>query len=155
MKRESLFGGSFHWFAGEVKEIGDHNRVKVRAFGYHGDSVTKDDLPWATVMMPTTVAGTADSSANHHLEEGSWVIGFFTDGSSAQDPVVIGSITGEDYAGGTAKKKVYKSKGGHKIEMDNEPGDIHIFHASGSSITMAENGDVIIISAVGQKTRVL
>tara|TARA_B100001113_G_C21123060_1_gene628342 strand:+ start:5078 stop:5545 length:468 start_codon:yes stop_codon:yes gene_type:complete len=155
MKRESLFGGSFHWFAGEVKEIGDHNRVKVRAFGYHSDGVTKDDLPWATVMMPTTVAGTADSSANHHLEEGSWVIGFFTDGSSAQDPVIIGSITGEDYAGGTAKKKVYKSQGGHTIIMDNEPGDIKVSHKSGSTITMDKDGDVVIASAVGKKTKII
>lgn len=156
-RSDAFIGQKFYWFTGEVKEIGDHNRVKVWCHGYHPDY--KDDLlkylPWATVMMPTTVAGTEDSSANHHLEVGSWVIGFFRDGPSAQDPIVMGSITGEDFAGGTAKKKVYKSQGGHKIEMDNEPGDIKVSHKSGSSITMHEDGTITLASAIGQKTRIV
>lgn len=160
-RKDAFIGQQFFWFSGEVQEIGDHNRVKVYCHGYHpckknGDYDGKvEDLPWATVMMPTTVAGTGDSSANHHLEVGSWVIGFFRDGPSAQDPVVMGSITGEDFAGGTAKKKVYKSQGGHKIEMDNEPGDIKITHSSGSSITMNADGNITAASAIGKKTIII
>ena len=40
-------------------------------------------------------------------------------------------------------------------EINKDGGDILVSHKSGSSITMKENGDVVIISALGQKTRVL
>jgi hypothetical protein len=43
-------------------------------------------------MMPTTSGSISGIGINHGLKPGSWVIGFFRDGPSAQDPVVMGSI---------------------------------------------------------------
>ena len=87
--------GQFTWFTGIVEDVQDPlylNRVKGRCIGYYDDSVAVKDLPWSTVMMPTTTASIQGNGSNHHLEIGSWVVGFFRDGRSAQDPLVMGSI---------------------------------------------------------------
>jgi hypothetical protein len=182
MRDDDFIGQEFCWFTGEVLEIDDTeglNRVKVYAHGYY-PSTAKDKegdkyknlehLPWATVMMPTSYASIKGNGGNHHLEIGSWVVGFFRDGTSAQDPIVMGSIAtqtdGTKDLPDTASvdNKVYHSKGGHKIEMDNAPGDIKITHASGSSINMKNDGniyvtstvgDIIVSSGIGKKTKII
>jgi len=105
MNRDSdaFKGGNFCWFTGVVEDRFDPlemNRVRVRCFGYHTESKTDigtDDLPWATVMMPTTSSGTSGiGDTPHGLMEGSWVVGFFRDGPSAQDPVIMGSVASKN-----------------------------------------------------------
>ena len=150
MRKDDFIGQQFYWFTGEVKEIADHNRVKVLCHGYYPQDIEKKDLPWATVMMPTTVAGTSTSSANHHLEEGSWVVGFFRDGMSAQDPIVIGSVAAEDIPSGSSKtNKVYNSQAGHKIELENKEGDekITVTHAKGAVITIDKDNNLSIANS--------
>jgi hypothetical protein len=157
--------GGFCWFVGVVEDVNDPktlNRVRVRCFGYHTDDTSKvqtSDLPWATVMMPTTSASYKGVGSNHELMVGSWVIGFFRDGSSAQDPIVMGSIATET-DGVTdipeaarlnpPQNKVHQTESGHRIELDNTSGSerIQITHKSGSKITMDENGNVSIIGTV-------
>lgn len=94
-----LSSTTFQWFTGVVEDINDPEemgRVKVRCYGYHTDNLdllSTKDLPWATPITPITSAGT--SGIGHSatgLLQGSWVVGFFRDGSSAQDPVIMGSI---------------------------------------------------------------
>jgi hypothetical protein len=173
MRKDDYIGQPFHWFTGQIRDIDDKkkfNRVKVYCHGYYHEDLETKDLPWATVMMPTTSAGIPNVGANHHLEVGSWVVGFFRDGSSAQDPIVMGSITSstDDKADlpstASVDNKVYHSMGGHKIEMDNSPGDIKITHASGSSINMKNDGniyvtstvgDIIVSSGIGKKTKII
>lgn len=74
----------------------ESNRVKVRIMGYHSRSrkeVPPQNLPWATVMLPTTETVSRDSAGSMHgLENGMWVLGMFMDGESAQQPMVMGSI---------------------------------------------------------------
>ena len=176
--------GTFTWFIGSVEDINDTenlNRVKVRAYGYYDNiEIKTDDLPWATVMMPVTSASIKGNGSNHHLEVGSWVVGFFRDGPSAQDPMVIGSIATqtdgtpdipeESYvkptiaqtvaaiAGGNTPSidnKVYKSKAGHLIEVDNTSGSeqIRITHKTGSYIKFLEDGTIQIKSSL--KTQII
>ena len=128
MRQDDFIGQKFYWFTGEIKDINDtkkFNRVKVFCHGYYPDEIETDKLPWATVMMPVTSAGTPNVGANHHLEKGSWVFGFFRDGPSAQDPVVIGSITtstdgdADLHSSASTTNKIYHSQGGHLIEIEN------------------------------------
>ena len=97
---ENLVGNqSFVWFTGVVEDINDPlemGRIRVRCFGYHTADKSKIptvDLPWASVLMPVTSASMAEvgQSATGILQ-GSWVVGFFRDGTSAQDPLVMGTI---------------------------------------------------------------
>lgn len=96
----------FNWFTGVVENRHDPlllNRVKVRCFGWHTENkraLPTEDLPWASVLMPTTSSGTSGvGEGTHGLVEGSWVMGFFRDGNDAQDPVVLGTIMGVNAEG--------------------------------------------------------
>ena len=117
-------------------------------------------------MMPVTSASIKGNGGNHHLEVGSWVVGFFRDGPSAQDPVVMGSIatqtdrTQDIPTESSVDNKVYKSKAGHLIEIDNKDGEeeIRITHGKEvngikSYIHMREDGRIEIKSAT--KVRII
>jgi hypothetical protein len=94
------------WFTGVIEDIADPNmmnRVRVRCCGIHTNNLTDipvDSLPWALVMLPTTSAGVSGlTQSQHGLLKGSWVVGFFRDGMSKQDPVVMGSIASQSIKG--------------------------------------------------------
>ena len=90
---------SFH---GQVEDVDDpkrSGRVRVRCIGWHPkskknekDGVTREDLPWAHVELPTTSSGQNRIGAKHRLQEGDFVRGYFLDGREAQHPVVVSSI---------------------------------------------------------------
>jgi len=73
-------------------------RVRVRCLGYHTENLTKlptDDLPWAHPMNPitsATVSGIGQTPLG--VVEGTWVVGFFTDGRDAQQPMIMGTLPG-------------------------------------------------------------
>lgn len=163
---DQYVNGNFTWFIGSVEDINDTenlNRVKVRAYGYYDNPEIKTaDLPWATVMMPVTSASIKGNGGNHHLEIGSWVVGFFRDGPSAQDPMVIGSIatqtnnTQDIPTESSVDNKVYKSKAGHLIEIDNTSGseEIRITHGKKSSYIKIDKDGLIEIKSI-KKTRII
>ena len=161
---DQFINDNFNWFLALIEDIDDTemlNRVKVRAYGYHSDDtslVKKDDLPWATVMMPSTSASFKGNGSNHELVVGSLVVGFFRDGPSAQDPIVLGSIATQTE--GTKDipieaqlnpptNKVHKTEAGHLVEFDNTEGSerINIQHKSGTTINIAADGTVNISSS--------
>ena len=91
----------FQWFVGVVEDRNDPKtlgRVRVRCLGYHTEDLVKlptADLPWAHPMNPitsATVSGVGQTPLG--AVEGTWVIGFFTDGDRAQQPVIIGTLPG-------------------------------------------------------------
>ena len=73
------------------------NRLKVRIMGYHPFSkadLADEDLPWANVMLPSTSGtGGANFAASVALRPGDVVIGFFLDGETAQQPVILGAFS--------------------------------------------------------------
>ena len=157
MKSDEFIGGQFEWFTGIVKDIDDTdnlNRVKVHCLGFY-DDVKTENLPWATVVMPVTNASIKGNGGNHHLEVGSWVVGFFRDGPSAQDPMVMGSIatqtdgTQDIPTGSSITNKVYNSKAGHKIELENKSGDetITVTHAKGAVIKIDKDNNLSITNS--------
>lgn len=89
------------WAIGVVEDINDPltlGRVRVRWFGYHPedrDEVPSIDLPWAQVLQPTNSASISGIGwSPNGLLQGTWVLGFFMDGRTAQYPVVIGTWAG-------------------------------------------------------------
>ena len=87
---------------------------------------------------------------NHQLMVGSWVIGFFRDGPSAQDPVIMGTFS--SYTDGITdlpiecdenypNNKVHKTEGLHKVEYDNTPDSerIEITHTDNHTIRMIKD----------------
>jgi len=161
LQNDEFIGGQFSWFTGIVEDISDPkflNRVRVRCIGWHSDDtgeVATTDLPWATVMMPTTSASLKGVGSNHSLEIDSWVVGFFRDGPSAQDPLIMGSVATQ--TGGTLDipteaqlspptNKVIKTQAGHLIEVDNtaDAERINVKHTTGTTLLIDKDGGVHI-----------
>ena len=91
-----------------------------------------------------TSASKAGVGSTHALLVGSWVVGFFRDGRSAQDPIIIGSIPTQtdgtkDVPTDDIKKKTHVTESGHTVIFDDTPGNIQI----------------TIVSKPGQKTKIV
>ena len=158
---DQFIGCQFTWFIGSVVDINDplfSNRVKVMPYGFYDEAIDKSHLNWSTVMMPNTSASFKGFGSNHELMVGSWVVGFFRDGPSAQDAVILGSIAST--TDGTIDipveaqlnpptNKVHKTEAGHIIEIDNTPGAerVHIKHTSGSFLRMEADGTINMSSS--------
>ena len=91
----------FQWFVGVVEDRMDPKRLgrlRVRCLGHHTEDKVKlptSDLPWAHPMNPitsATVSGIGQTPLG--AVEGTWVVGFFADGPSAQQPVIMGTLPG-------------------------------------------------------------
>jgi len=86
---------NFVWWTGVVERINDPlqlGRCKVRIFGWHTDdlnAIPTDDLPWASIISPAT-----SSQSFTTFREGDYVMGFFLDGMSGQNPAIIGMYPG-------------------------------------------------------------
>ena len=106
MSQEKDFAGKsgFIWFIGFVEDRQDPlkmGRVRVRCIGWNADNkmqVPTAALPWATPMLPT------NNSNPYALKEGDMVVGFFTDGESAQDPIIMGTLPGLAIKPGNAQE---------------------------------------------------
>jgi len=91
---------SFRWFMGTIVDRNDPlklGRCRVRVFGVHTDNKNKvptQSLPWATVMRPVSDAANSGISGPVQLVEGTTVVGFFSDGESAQVPIIMGTLAG-------------------------------------------------------------
>lgn len=97
----------FVWFQGVVEDRLDPlklGRVRVRILGIHTEEKEKiptEDLPWAYPIQPlTSAAMNGIGEVPLGPVEGTWVIGFFRDGDSCQEPVIFGTIAGipQEYA---------------------------------------------------------
>ena len=153
---DQFIGSQFTWFIGSVVDIDDpllSNRVKVMPYGFYDETIDKSHLNWSTVMMPNTSSSYKGFGSNHELMVGSWVVGFFRDGPSAQDAIILGSIASstdgtidipEEAQLNPPTNKVHKTEAGHLMEVDNTSGAerIHIKHTSGTYILMHPNGDI-------------
>ena len=158
---DQFIGSQFTWFIGSVVDIDDpllSNRVKVMPYGFYDETIDKKHLNWSTVMMPNTSSSFKGFGSNHELMVGSWVVGFFRDGPSAQDAIILGSIASS--TDGTIDipteaqlnpptNKVHKTEAGHTVEIDNTPGAerIHIKHKSGSFLRMEADGTINMSSS--------
>ena len=90
---------TFLWFTGVVEDIQDPKelgRVRVRCYGHHSDrldEIPTEALPWATVLNPIqSPSHSKIGSSATGILNGTWVVGFFRDGHTAQDPLILGTI---------------------------------------------------------------
>ena len=102
MNENFLGYNNFIWFTGVIEDRSDPEylgRVRVRCFGFHtsdNNLLATADLPWAHCLLPTTSAGISGlGQSPSALVNGSVVLGYFRDGSDAQEPIVIGSLPGK------------------------------------------------------------
>ena len=110
----------FIHFTGIVEDRQDPHkagRVRVRCLGFHSDNKTAlptADLPWAQPLLPTTASGISGlGSTPTFMVNGSWVFGFFRDGETMQQPVVLGTLPGRpsEYSSRWYDKAFYDGQG--------------------------------------------
>lgn len=86
---------TFKWWMGVVEDNYDPtglDRLRVRVFGYHSPNLSEmptSTLPWAMMLN----APNASKMTSKPLR-GDYVMGFFADGESAQQPIVMGVLNG-------------------------------------------------------------
>ena len=91
----------FIWFIGVVENRNDPSqmgRVQVRCASFHTENkndLPTEDLPWATTMLPTTASANSGLGHNPFLTEGTWVLGFFLDAKTKQQPIILGTLPGK------------------------------------------------------------
>ncbi len=95
-KKNSIGLEGFIWFIGTVEDRDDPEkmgRVRVRCFGWHTENksmISTDSLPWSHPVFPVN-----NPMTTYAPKEGDMVFGFFLDGDSAQNPVVVGVLPGK------------------------------------------------------------
>jgi len=93
-----FYGDQLRWFVGTVvgnpaADPAQLGRVQVRIVGIHdGSDIRIGDLPWASVMLPSTESGVIYGQTSTRLQPGAQVFGVFVDGEHSQQPLVLGSI---------------------------------------------------------------
>ena len=101
MQKNFMGRNGFTWFVGVVEDRNDPKflgRVRVRCLGLHTDNLEKlptADLPWAHPMNPitsATISGVGQTPLGP--VEGTWVVGFFSDGAESQTPILMGTLPG-------------------------------------------------------------
>ena len=132
----------FNWWIGQVENDGSDpenngeesldydytGKVKVRIVGYHNpdkEVLPTRDLPWASCIMPAVYAMKSGMGSIQQLQVSSWVVGFFMDGSSAQIPVVMGSISDQNPKDIYTKLPEQSSKGYQQIHAPDYDPDKH------------------------------
>ena len=103
------------FFVGVVEDRNDPSklgRLRVRCLGIHTsdkNKVATADLPWASVSLPVTSSGISGlGQSPSFIVEGSWVWGYFRDGSFLmQELVVVGTLPGRPSELGNPNKGFY------------------------------------------------
>ena len=94
----NFYGDNIRWFIGVVESNADPlyvGRCRVRIYGAHSDDVNEvpeSSLPWASCLVPTTEDGVSGLGRSPNIKPGALVFGFFMDGKTSQQPVIVGSI---------------------------------------------------------------
>jgi len=118
----------FIWFNGVVEDRQDPQklgRLRVRCVGIHTDNkddLPTSDLPWSQLIHPITSSGISGlGSSPGFAVEGTWVFGYFRDGQSMQEPMIIGTLPGKPVELADSSKGFYDPNGvypKYKDEVD-------------------------------------
>lgn len=155
-KRTLKFYGMYRGIVEDVEDPLEAGRVKVRVYSVY-DDVPKDALPWAQFADP--LMGCQENIGSFivpDLESHVWV--FFDQGDFMQ-PIYFAGVTSvpamiEERLESShwetrgnpeyPRNKVFRTKAGHVIELDDTPGNtkVRVKHKSGSETIMFDNGDI-------------
>lgn len=133
-------------YRGEVVQVDDPkkaNRIRVNVFGIY-DGIPTDHLPWA-IYADSFMGGGFNRGGAFVPDLGNHVWVFFEQGDPRQPVYWAGAPSALDGpTEATPLNRVFKTKAGHLIEIDDEPNAtrIRIEHKSGSFQEYTELGDV-------------
>ena len=123
----------FKHFVGVVEDRHDPEktgRLRVRCLGIHTSDKNKiatADLPWASVLLPTTSAGISGlGQSPSFIVEGAWVWGYFRDGNGLmQEMVIVGTLPGKPAELGNTESGFYDPN--FRLDKDGNPTTISVY----------------------------
>lgn len=99
------------WWHGFVEDVNDPlklGRCRVRIFGIHTydkKEIPTESLPWAVPIMPSNSSSASGLGISPTgILPGTWVLGFFRDGESCQQPMILGTYGGINRLEGITSK---------------------------------------------------
>ena len=123
----------FKHFVGVVEDRHDPEklgRLRVRCLGIHTSDKNKiatADLPWASVLLPTTSAGISGlGQSPSFIVEGAWVWGYFRDGNGLmQEMVIVGTLPGRPAELGKTASGFYDPNS--RLDENGEPTGVSVY----------------------------
>ena len=123
----------FKHFVGVVEDRHDPEklgRLRVRCLGIHTsdkNKIASADLPWASVMLPTTSSGISGlGQSPSFIVEGSWVWGYFRDGEGLmQEMVIVGTLPGRPAELGKTASGFYDPNS--RLDENGEPTGVSVY----------------------------
>ena len=123
----------FKHFVGVVEDRHDPEklgRLRVRCLGIHTsdkNKIASSDLPWASVMLPTTASGISGlGQSPSFIVEGAWVWGYFRDGDGLmQEMVIVGTLPGRPAELGNTESGFYDPN--FRLDEDGNPTTISVY----------------------------
>ena len=123
----------FKHFVGVVEDRFDPEklgRLRVRCLGIHTSDKNKigtADLPWASVMLPTTSSGISGlGQSPSFIVEGAWVWGYFRDGDGLmQEMVIVGTLPGRPAELGKTASGFYDPNS--RLDENGEPTGVSVY----------------------------
>ena len=87
-------------------------RCRVRIVGYHdnADDLPDEDLPLAHVLLPAGESTTGGQGRTMEYQGGEVVVGFFADGTDAQQPIVFGTLYKQEYLADEVTESMFDKK---------------------------------------------
>lgn len=155
-KEEYTFDGMYRGIVADNNDPLKSGRIRIRIYPMF-EKVSTNSLPWAIVADPS-MGGYANMGGANIPVVGAHVFCFFENGDYRFPVYFAGApaiqngtpdlpteATGAKYP----NNRVFKSKNGVVIEIDDSTGDVRykITHPSGSSIELKNNGDNTTIVA--------
>ena len=128
----------FVWWVGVVEDRKDSlklGRVRVRCIGWHSENkmhLPTEQLPWAMPMLP--VNGTNP----YPMKEGDMVVGFFTDGNEAQEPVVMGVLPGIPLRSANIQQGFNDPRTSAQLTNSPRPPESKTYNTDGTGIKITE-----------------
>lgn len=139
---KEYYGDETRWFLGTVVRVDNDperlGRVKVRIYGVHPDDPTDasiEDLPWASVVLPSTEAGASGYGGTVGLKPSAQVFGIFLDGKNSQLPLILGSIPKKESSIQRQGRQLVDRNGYYQnetnvVEQANGGGDGTVYYAN-------------------------
>ena len=123
----------FKHFVGVVEDRHDPEklgRLRVRCLGLHTsdkNKIASSDLPWASVLLPTTSAGISGlGQSPSFIVEGAWVWGYFRDGDGLmQEMVIVGTLPGRPAELGKTASGFYDPNS--RLDENGEPTGVSVY----------------------------
>jgi hypothetical protein len=85
----------FETFLAIIEDLDDPlmlGRCRLRVFQHHDKSIPTEDLDWAKPIIPNSSAIEGVGISPTWYKVGTWVVGFYIDGKTRQQPLILGAL---------------------------------------------------------------